>query len=100
MFKPVELSQSKRILLSQLTMHQGFLILVEVLEAQCQQATNDAINCDPLKSAEVLILQARARCLNEFCSFLKKQIEFSNQTCQVNMQQEALQELDAIMEPK
>jgi hypothetical protein len=82
------LTQTERIALVGLTTHDGFKVLVQMMDAACQRAYAKVIQCDPTEEDKVLALQKEARATSAFCDLLRRAINWHVQCQNVIRKQE------------
>lgn len=85
----------KRSYLANMTQHQGFPVLREMMEEACQKATYEVIKLDPNKdesdasyNAKLARLQLVARATNDFCASVLMSIDRVKQTSLSDTQEE------------
>ena len=73
-----DLSDIERAILVNMTQHQGYPILVQMLHEACENATAEAIRLDPMSDnyeKKLVNLQLLARATHRVCASLLKSIE-------------------------
>lgn len=67
-----DLNLTEKVILANMTLHEGWQILKKLMTDACVQATQDMVKLDPINDSgydrKLKLLQARARLMNEFCS--------------------------------
>jgi len=74
-----ELTQEEKLYLNSLTMHDGWPILVRILNEACKKATEDVIKIDPQIEGyerKLAAAQNTARAKNQFCTDVLKTISW------------------------
>lgn len=74
-----ELTPSQRQLLAALSKHPGYEILVMIFHKSCDMINGRLVKLDPMSDhyeKELARLHLQARTVNEFCSAVKKTVEF------------------------
>lgn len=74
-----QLSTTERMLLNQIVDAPGFKVLVKIMDSACVQATQEVIKVDPTLTNYKKVLevqQQRARFINEFCSEVRRSVNY------------------------
>lgn len=80
MSKPIELTQQERAFLFAMTHHQGWEVMLKLMDTICREATEAVIKCDTTEEKQILALQNTARATNKFCAELIKQVSWNVET--------------------
>jgi len=72
------LTQTERLFLTSLTHHDGWPVLVKLMNEACLLATQDVVKLDPEDdkyASKLAARQMRARDMNEFCGAILKSVK-------------------------
>ena len=96
-----ELTLAEKVMLAQMSLTPGYKILIRLLEAGCQKATEDTIKTDPEDVNYDQILRARqqySRAVNRFSTLVLKSVEFHVEHGVAEEQQKELEAAETVVQ--